>query len=98
VTLIPAHGQIFLALVLEAMGLYHRDQIDALERVLGDSTYKFVEVDKASVVVVVVAGVAVAVVAAVVVVAAVDTVLGTWFLVTSVSYAADVVEGVLEFH
>ena len=57
VTLIPAHDQIFLALVLEAMGLYHRDQIDALERVLGDSTYKFVEVDKASVVVV--AGVAV---------------------------------------
>ena len=43
---------------LEAMELYHRDQIDALERVLGDSTYKFVEVDKASVVVVV-AGVAV---------------------------------------
>ena len=41
------------------MELYHRDQIDALERVLGDSTYKFVEVDKASVVVVVVAGVAV---------------------------------------
>ena len=40
------------------MELYHRDQIDALERVLGDSTYKFVEVDKASVVVVV-AGVAV---------------------------------------
>jgi len=96
VTLIPAHDQIFLALVLEAMELYHRDQIDALELVLGDSTYKFVEVDKASVVV---AGVAVAVVAAVVVVvAAVDTVLGTWFLVTSVSYAADVVEGVLEFH
>ena len=59
VTLIPAHGQIFLALVLEAMELYHRDQIDALERVLGDSTYKFVEVDKASVVVVVAAGVAV---------------------------------------
>ena len=58
VTLIPAHDQIFLALVLEAMELYHRDQIDALERVLGDSTYKFVEVDKASVVVVV-AGVAV---------------------------------------
>jgi len=95
VTLIPAHDQIFLALVLEAMELYHRDQIDALERVLGDSTYKFVEVDKASVVVVA-AGVAVADVA--VVVAAVDTVLGTWFLVTSVSYAADVVEGVLEFH
>lgn len=101
-TLIPAHGQIFLALVLEAMELYHRDQIDALERVLGDSTYKFVEVDKASVVV---AGVAVADVVVVVaagfaavVVAAVDTVLGTWFLVTSVSYAADVVEGVLEFH
>lgn len=94
-TLIPAHDQIFLALVLEAMELYHRDQIDALERVLGDSTYKFVEVDKASVVVVA-AGVAVADVA--VVVAAVDTVLGTWFLVTSVSYAADVVEGVLEFH
>ena len=40
------------------MELYHRDQIDALERVLGDSTYKFVEVDKASVVVVA-AGVAV---------------------------------------
>ena len=39
------------------MELYHRDQIDALERVLGDSTYKFFEVDKASVVVV--AGVAV---------------------------------------
>ena len=39
------------------MELYHRDQIDALERVLGDSTYKFVEVDKASVVVA--AGVAV---------------------------------------
>ena len=57
-TLIPAHGQIFLALVLEAMELYHRAQIDALERVLGDSTYKFVEVDKASVVVVA-AGVAV---------------------------------------
>ena len=37
------------------MELYHRDQIDALERVLGDSTYKFVEVDKASVVVVVAA-------------------------------------------
>ena len=43
------------------MELYHRDQIDALERVLGDSTYKFVEVDKASVVAVagVAAGVAV---------------------------------------
>ena len=37
------------------MELYPRDQIDALERVLGDSTYKFVEVDIASVVVVVVA-------------------------------------------
>jgi len=101
VTLIPAHGQIFLALVLEAMELYHRDQIDALERVLGDLTYKFVEVDKASVVVVVVAVVAAAAVVVDVdgaVAAAVGTVLGTWFLVTSVSYAADVVEGVLEFH
>ena len=56
-TLIPVHGQIFLALVLEAMELYHRDQIDALERVLGDSTYKFVEVDKASVVAVAVVAV-----------------------------------------
>ena len=42
------------------MELYHRDQIDALERVSGDSTYKFVEVDKASVVVVVVVAAGVA--------------------------------------
>ena len=47
-TLIPAHGLIFRALVLEAMGLDHLDQTDGLGQVLADWNGKFAVVDKVS--------------------------------------------------
>ena len=47
-TLIPAHGLIFRALVLEAMGLDHLDQTDGLGQVLAGWNGKFAVVDKVS--------------------------------------------------
>ena len=75
-TSIPAHGLIFRALVLEAMGLDHLDQTDGLGQVLADWNGKFAVVDKVSA-----AAAAVVVAVVVVVVAAVadDIAPETWF-------------------
>ena len=78
-TLIPAHGLIFRALVLEAMGLDHLDQTDGLGQVLADWNGKFAVVDKVSAAAdVVVAAVVVVVVAAAAAVAD-DIAPETWF-------------------
>ena len=82
-TSIPAHGLIFRALVLEAMGLDHLDQTDGLGQVLAGWNGKFAVVDKVSA-----AAAVVGVAAAVAVVAAAagdDIAPETWFPATFAS-------------